>query len=161
MVNPYGQPDHKISVFLFTTPLSFQPILAGLLGLTMQPACNLDQNGSTFQPFTHSCQGHPLWPKLNLTLLSKEYIFPVWKTFWSTVTVNAHRPRGVGEKSIYVLLKSLQGKANSSIRVKTKPYQAIFAFLCVPIVVVVVLLVKSFHLKWPKSFYTDQRRNMG
>ena len=43
MVNPYGQPDHKISVFLFTTPLSFQPILAGLLGLTMQSAI---QSGS-------------------------------------------------------------------------------------------------------------------
>ena len=50
----------------------------------------------------------------------------------------------MGEKSIYVLLKSLPGKANSSIRVLTKPYQAIFSFLCVPIVVVVALLVKSF-----------------
>ena len=105
-----------------------------------------------------------LWTNFAIWIKSPTLPFSAKKTFifWSTVIVNTNRPRRVGEKSIHVLLKSLQGKANSSLSVKTKPYQAaIFTFLCVPIVVVVVLLVKSFHLKWPRSFYTDQRRNMG
>ena len=77
--------------------------------------------------------------------------------------MNTNRPRRVGEKSIQVLLKSQQGKANSSLRVKTKPYQAIFAFLCVPIVVVVVLLVKSFSCspKVAKQFLYRSKNKHG
>ena len=147
--------SRKISVFLLTTPLSWQPILAGLLGLTMQSAM---QSGSKWLhvPTLYSqLPSSSTVAKATLYYFKQSRVFSLWKTFWSTVIVNTHRPRRVGEKSIYVLLKSLPGKANSSIRVKTKPYQAIFAFLCVPIVVV-VLLVKSFHPKWPRSFYTEE-----
>ena len=87
-----------------------------------------------------------LWTNFALWIKSPTLPFSAKKTFifWSTVIVNTNRPRRVGEKSIHVLLKSLPGKAKLGVRVKTKPYQAIFTFLCVPIVVVVVLLVKSF-----------------
>ena len=62
------------------------------------------------------------------------------------------------KKSIFVLLKSLQGKANPGARVKTKPYQVIFAFLCVPIVVV-VLLVKSFSPKVAELLYRAKKKH--
>ena len=66
----------------------------------------------------------------------------------------------MGEKSIFVLLKSLPGKANSGVRVKTKPYHVIFAFLCVPIAVV-VLLVKSFSPKVAKELLYRAKKKHG
>ena len=76
-VNPYGQPDHKISFFLLTTSISWKPILAGLLGLTMQ---------SAMQSWSKWLHGPTLYSQLpssstvakaTLYLLSKEYSFPL------------------------------------------------------------------------------------
>ena len=64
----------------------------------------------------------------------------------------------MGEKSIYVLLKSLPGKANPGVRIKTKPYQAKFGFLCVPIVVF-VLLVMSFAPKVVELLYRAKKKH--
>ena len=98
MVNPYGQPDHKISVFLFTTPLSFQPILAGLLGLTMQSAM---QSGSKWLhvPTLYS-QLPSSTTVAKHTLLSKEFF--LFEKHSGRLLLSTHTGLDAWAKNLYL-----------------------------------------------------------
>ena len=92
------------------------------------------------------------------TLLSKEFFLPL-----KNILVDGHcqhTPASTRGRKIYICTPKKPTGKGHGVRVKTKPYQVIFAFLCVPIVVV-ALLAKSFSPKVAKELLYRAKKKHG